>query len=328
MNINDVIISKLTQYVYDQVLENTSKPRNLIDRLRFKIFDKVFKIFLRYDPLVKSDIAGYSLTIPFSHRLPFILKKHRYYSSNLARISKYVKTKYSDLTMIDVGANIGDSVAIIRREEFFPILCIEGDHQFFSILEMNVSYFADVYTAKQYLGEKAKQIYIINNKLGGTGNLREDSTSTQIIEIEKLSDFIKQYPLFKNAKMLKIDTDGFDCKILRGSLEFIVQAKPIIFFEYDPFFLFQQKDEGLSIFSTLSSLEYKKLLIYDNFGRLLLSTDIENLDLLKDINLYFSGHMSNFYCDICVFHSEDVDLFKISQLSEYNFFTNELNKGK
>ena len=114
MNINDMIISKLTQYIYNQVLENTYEPQNLIDRLKFKIFDKVFKIFVRYDPLVTSDIAGYSLTIPFSHRLPFILKKQPYYSSNLARISKYVKTKYSDLTMIDVGANIGDSVAIIK----------------------------------------------------------------------------------------------------------------------------------------------------------------------------------------------------------------------
>jgi len=315
---------KFIQFVYDEVLIRTHNHVNFIDRIKSRILTKLFNFFTVHDPIIKTNIAGIILSLPFSHRLPFILKNHPYYSSNLGRIAKYAKGKYADLKGIDVGANIGDSIAIFRKEELFPILCIEGDDQFFSVLETNASSFTEVHIAKQFLGEETEKIHLINTKFGGTGNLQKDQNSTQTIEIQKLSDSIKQYPLFEKAKLLKIDTDGFDCKIIRGSLEFLDQARPIIFFEYDPFFLNKQEDDGLSIFTTLSKIGYEKLLIYDNFGYLLLSLSINNLDLLKEIHLYFSGRKSYFYCDICVFHTEDIDIFEVARESEIKFFTNEL----
>lgn len=321
------ILNKFSQFVYDKILQKSYDNTNLIDRIKYRFLNKLFNFFIKYDPLITSDIAGFLFTLPFSHKLPFILKDYPYYSSNLARIAKYVKEKYAELKVIDVGANIGDSVAILRKEEFFPILCIEGDEQFFSILEINASSFTEVYIAKQFLGQETKRMYVVSTKLGGTGNLQEDQNSTQIVEIKKLSDFIKQYSVFENAKMLKIDTDGFDCKIIRGALSFLNQAKPVIFFEYDPFFLNKQEDDGFSIFASLGNIGYKKILIYDNFGRLLLSVDIDNLDLLKEIHLYFMGRKSYLYCDICVFHSEDIDLFEVTRESEIKFFTNELSNN-
>jgi hypothetical protein len=42
-------------------------------------------------------------------------------------------------------------------------------------------------------------------------------------------------PILVNSKMLKIDTDGFDTLILKSAVDFLKRAKPIIFFEYDPF---------------------------------------------------------------------------------------------
>lgn len=319
--------NKFAQFVYDQILGKTYDSTNLIERIKYRVLNKLFNFFRKDDPLITSDIGGVIFTLPFSHKLPFILKDNPYYSSNLARIAKYVKEKYTDLKLIDVGANIGDSVAILRKEEFFPILCIEGDDQFFSILEINASSFTELYIAKEFLGQETKQMYFVSTKLGGTGNLQEDQSSTQIVEIKKLSDLIKQYSVFENAKMLKIDTDGFDCKIIRGALSFLNQAKPVIFFEYDPFFLNKQEDDGFSIFAILGNIGYKKVLIYDNFGRLLLTSNIDNLDLMKEIHLYFLGRKSYLYCDICVFHSEDTDLFEVSRESEIKFFTNQLSNN-
>ncbi|MEH2455809.1 FkbM family methyltransferase [Nostoc sp.] len=319
--------NKFAQFVYDQILLKTYDNTSLIERIKYRFLNKLFNFFRKNDPLITSDIGGFIFTLPFSHKLPFILKDNPYYSSNLARIAKHVKEKYADLKLIDVGANIGDSVAILRKEEFFPILCIEGDDQFYSILEINASSFTELYIAKEFLGQETKQMYFVSTKLGGTGNLQEDQSSTQIVEIKKLSDLIKQYSVFENAKMLKIDTDGFDCKIIRGALSFLNQAKPVIFFEYDPFFLNKQEDDGFSIFATLGNIGYKKILIYDNFGRLLITSNIDNLDLMKEIHLYFLGRKSYLYCDICVFHSEDSDLFEVTRESEIKFFTNELSNN-
>ncbi|MBD2129906.1 hypothetical protein NDI39_22750 [Microcoleus sp. ZQ-A2] len=92
-------------------------------------------------PLISYKIAGFNLLLPFSHQLPFILKTYPLYSSNLARLAKYVKEKYEHLKFIDIGANIGDSIALLRKEAVFPILCIEGDEQFLSALEKNATFF-------------------------------------------------------------------------------------------------------------------------------------------------------------------------------------------
>ena len=86
------------------------------------------------DWLVTFEIDGYLLYLPLSHRLP----QHRLatpgYSSNLGRLAQIVQSKYPDLTLVDVGANVGDSVAIVRRRIHCPILCVEGEERFASIL--------------------------------------------------------------------------------------------------------------------------------------------------------------------------------------------------
>jgi hypothetical protein len=122
--------------------------------------------------------------------------------------------------------------------------------------------------------------------------------------------------------MIKIDTDGFDCKILRGAADFLKTAQPVVFFEYDPFLLAEQGDDGISIFNDFRQYNYKKMLIYDNVGDLMVTTDVDNSSLIQEIHLYFSGRWSHQYCDICVFHAEDSDLFETVRQQEIQFFEN------
>lgn len=314
-------INYFLKLVYSQVLDASFDTQ--FNRFKANIFTRLFyKITKFSDPLISYEIAGCNLWIPFSHQLPFILKKYPMYSSNLARLAKYVKQKYEHLKFIDIGANIGDSIAILRKEAEFPILCIEGDDQFLSVLEKNAALFSDVYIIKAYLGDSSNSIRGASIKQGGTAHLSENKVGENIIEVKKLSDVLKDYPSFWQSKMIKVDTDGFDCKILRGAADFLQSAKPIIFFEYDPFFLAEQGDDGISIFNDLSDYGYKKLLIYDNFGDLMLSANIHDYRLLEELHLYFSGRLGHRYCDICVFHTEDSDLFEIAREYEMKFFEN------
>ena len=315
------IIDMWVQFVYNQVIKASYSTR--INRFKANIFTRLFyKIKKLGDPLIRYDISGFTLLLPFSHQLPFILKTYPYYSSNLARVAKYVKQKYENIKFIDIGANIGDSIAIVRKEAEFPILCVEGDEQFFSVLQKNAELFSDIYIAKTYVGEANQKLRVDTLKEGGTAHFREGTKGENFIEVKKISEILKDYPLFGDAKMIKIDTDGFDCKIIRGAADFLLIAKPVIFFEYDPFLLAEQGDDGISIFKYFSGLGYNHLLIYDNFGDLMLSTEIERYRLLEEIHLYFSGRLSHRYCDICVFHTEDSDLFETVRQEEMQFFEN------
>ena len=313
------------QYIYDTKLKQST--RNVYERLKNRVINRLFDKFKKNNPLIEAFVGQYKLQLPFSHELPFILKSFPYYSTNLARIAKLVQGKYADLRFIDIGANVGDSVALLRTEANFPILCIEGDEYFFSILEMNAARFRDVHLAKNYVGESTEEVNAVSVEIGGTAHLGHDETGGVPIHIKKLSAILDDKSLFQQAKMLKVDTDGFDNKILRGSVDFLKDAKPVIFFEYDPFFLLQQNDDGLSIFSTLDTIGYQKLLIYDNNGELLLSANVDNNVTLEDITHYYTGRKGVRYCDICAFHEEDNDLFEIVRKSEMQFFEQSRNQN-
>ncbi|MEW5859432.1 MAG: FkbM family methyltransferase [Cyanobacteriota bacterium] len=313
----------LSQFLYHQLL-NASLNTNFF-KFKTRLFKNIFNKNLPFkEPLIQYNIAGFPLLVPISHQLPLILKLCPHYSSNLARMAKYVKQKYQDLKFIDIGANIGDSIAILRKEAEFPILCIEGDNQFLSVLEKNSALFSEIYIAKTYLGEFNKTIRGNILKEGGTAHLQEqeDYGEKPIIEVKKLSEVLKEYPLFSTSKMIKIDTDGFDGKILRGATDFLKSEKPVIFFEYDPFLLAEQGDDGISIFKDLREYSYQNMLIYDNFGDLIISMDVDNTRLLQEIHLYFSGRWGHRYCDICIFPTEDSDLFETVRQHEIQFFEN------
>lgn len=310
--------SRVTQTIYDITLNH--QTRSLSDRLKTRFVKGLFNKLKKQNPLIETFIGKFKILVPFSHQLPFILKRSPYYSTNLARIAKYVHEKYPDLKFIDIGANVGDSVALLRTEATFPILCIEGDDYFFSILKINASRFSDIYLSKNYVGESTAIVNAVSIELGGTAHLSSIETVGETINIKTISSVLDDNPLFRDAKMLKIDTDGFDNKIMRGSIDFLNIAKPIVFFEYDPFFLSQQNDDGLSIFSTLSSIGYNKALIYDNNGELLLSASLDNHTLLEDITHYYTGRKGLQYCDICVFHKDDIGLFEKIRKLEMLFF--------
>jgi FkbM family methyltransferase len=277
--------------------------------------------------LVTHNIHGYDLEFPPSHALPGILQRWPYYSSNLGRIAQAVHQKYPDLRLIDIGANVGDSVAILRRLAHFPILCIEGDRAFLDVLSRNAQKFDAVTIAACYVGEDDVTITAKSTGLAGTAHLvsADDLTdqadaALENIEVYKLSRVLNQHQQFLQPKMIKTDTDGFDGKILRGATDVLRSAKPVVFFEYDPFFLAQQDDNGVAIFDLLADHGYAGLIIYDNFGDLLLCMPKIEIDRIEELNLYFSGRRSQQYCDICAFHQEDQDLYAQVRQSELAFF--------
>jgi FkbM family methyltransferase len=274
------------------------------------------------DPLIAYNLHGYDIELPLSHKLPDILRSYPLYSANLGRVANHVYQKYSDMTFIDVGANVGDSIAILRELSDFPILCVDGDTDFLEVLRKNVKRFHDVDVAPFFIGDEEVTVNAKSSGMGGTAHLTfvPELENSNKIRIKTLDGILGQYARFSKSKMMKIDTDGFDCKIIRGATEFLRQAKPVLFFEYDPFFLKGQGDDGLSTFSLLKENGYSGLLIYDNFGDLMICLPEINMERLEELHLYFSGRDSAQYYDMCAFHAEDRDVFDAARTSELEFF--------
>ena len=95
----------------------------------------------------------------------------------------------------------------------------------------------------------------------------------------------------------------------------------MIFFEYDAVYLEEQKEHGTVIFQQLHARGYNKLMYYDNYGKLLLSTTTDNKPLIKQLYAYMIKKEGAFpYYDVCAFHGDDDALAEGFISTEMVFF--------
>lgn len=307
---------------------------NLILRRSHKtgLFNKCVNVILRFirktaitlldDPLVVYELDGSNLVLPFSHDLPIARSNHPLYSTNIGRISAALKKKYGSLRMVDVGANVGDTVAIVRNLSKFPILCIDGNERFFSILESNAKQWEDVELERSFVGKDTAEIAGRIDTRAGTAHITSDVSTTETIKTRRLSDILNSHPNFRQAKLIKIDTDGFDTLIIRSEKNLLERLKPVIFFEYDPFLFSKAHDDGFEVFEILREIGYVAALFFENTGEYLIEIELQNARQLLDLHSFYAGSRSARYCDICVFSDDDRDVLDAVRLGEQSLAAN------
>jgi FkbM family methyltransferase len=285
-----------------------------ISRGKYKLLRGLRKLRLSFsDPLVTFSFGALNLHLPLSHELPFYEKLFPEYSVNLGRVSSYVRQKYTNLTMIDVGANVGDSAAMVRSFCHHPILCIEGEPSFFWLLTENTRGLTEIELEQTFLGRSGDSIGSIRIERGNA-TIRLGGQSG-IAGICTLSEAISRHPRFAASKLLKLDAEGFDCKILVAETELLRRNKPVLFFEYYPQACLLAGQEPFAVFPLLASLGYSQLLIYQNFGRYFMSLHLEQLCSLKELH-YFLMELQG-YCDVVAFHREDTDIAEVLRAFEH-----------
>ncbi len=317
--------NRMAQFLYNMLVKLSGG--NWSSRLAYRWVLLFRRLLIKFhDPLIKYKLGQFTIYIPVSSNLGLYQKQHPFFSTAISRIAVYVSSKYHELKVIDVGANVGDTIAIIQNMGNYHILGIEGDVRFFSILKKNIEGIPNVHVVCSFVGETSGKI---DGKLitgGGTGYLlRSEKEENDSMTVKSLTDIIKENSEFWYAKVIKIDTDGYDGKIIKGAKEWLSDVKPILFFEYDPLLLRQQSDDGISIFSFLFYLGYRRGLVYKNTGEYMLSVDLDNMLLLGELHEYFSGPKMQYF-DICVFSEADLDLCEEFRLSEITLFR-ELNRS-
>jgi FkbM family methyltransferase len=317
---SESLYSIIAQSIFNNIVNTPGQ--STIDKGVLKILRLMRRLLLRIgDPLVRYNLNGVDISIPFSHELPYYRKIFPNYSLNVGRIAKHVSGKYPQLKFIDIGANVGDTVAILRSFSKFPILCIEGNREFFSILKSNLASFnGEVYGENTFVGASTGIFQGTVQSEGGTAFLLSSQDNADPIQVKTLTDILRSHELFQETKMIKIDTDGFDSRILISEKELLSKIKPVIFMEYDPFSSERYNDDCYLVFDMLKTIGYESIMVYDNYGDYLITARLDDESILKDIHQYFSGRESKSYADICAFHEEDANLLQSIRSAEIDFF--------
>lgn len=276
----------------------------------------------------KSFMVGhYRLLAPASHSLSSYMKQFKYYSKNLPRLVGYISGREEYFSMIDVGANIGDSAALVNSLEKRPdkIFCFEGANDFLPYLKKNIKGMNNVVLFETFLGELEQNATLSQNQNNGTLRLENAKETEKTVRLTTLDDLAEENSQIRQIRFLKTDTDGYDFKILRGGRKLIEQAKPVLFFEYDRIFLEQANDDRFSTLNMLVSLGYDNAIIYDNYGKMLLSLSlVNNMDIFVELDLYIKDKLAHIeYYDICLFNKVDDRLYHEIVEAEKKFFSED-----
>ncbi|NJL30809.1 MAG: FkbM family methyltransferase [Phycisphaerales bacterium] len=109
--------------------------------------------------------------------------------------------------------------------------------------------------------------------------------------------------------LLKIDTDGFDGRILRGHQAWLAAVKPVVFMEYCPDYARTADPDIFDTFASLQKAGYQGLVAYLNTGSYRETFLLTNADRLRHMHETFAKPGCTAYLDLALFHTRDMDLY-------------------
>ena len=235
-------------------------------------------------------IGAADLALPLSHELPFYRTDHSLYGEAVGRIAAALGGP-----VVDIGANVGDTAAIVRAHSDVPVLCIEGDDVFFALLERNGEQLGDLELERAFVaGSESPTGSGGVERARGTARLVGGSVATK-----PLAAILDEHPRFALPALIKLDTDGMDVPIVLSNLDLIERLRPVLFFEYDPYL-----GATPDVFVGLRQKRYERALVYENTGERRETVELADAARIAALHEEYSGHRGARYLDVCVLPGE------------------------
>lgn len=202
--------------------------------------------------------------------------------------------------LIDVGANIGDGIALLRGEGIqVPVLAVEGASVWFELLKENTKELDHVWLENALLGTSESQQPVELYVHDGTSQLVKSETGVKITTLDAVIQRHSQYPV----ALVKTDTDGFDLKVLKGAQELLARQKPVVFAEVDDGLMAEQGDRAQEFVSYFLNRGYSWIAVWDNWGRWLGNRSLN--EGIEDFIIRCPGGFNKPYLDVAIFADQD-----------------------
>ncbi len=221
-----------------------------------------------------------SITIKAPHRHPVIrfAINQPYRDLPVGFAAEAVARKYPGASFLDIGANIGDTAAMMASYAPNPLILVEASTIYQNILRQNAAMLPNV--------RRVEFVFVSSDATPPSGRLRhwggtatfEASDEQAIGSAKRLADVADV-----DTKFIKIDTDGFDFAILRSSVDWLTLAQPLVLFESDvP--THDLHRQGLETLNALVAIGYRWFVVWDDRGYHMTTTD--DIGVLRDLHTW------------------------------------------
>jgi FkbM family methyltransferase len=239
---------------------------------------------------------------------------------SVGRVARLVSEKYPGEVFVDIGANVGDTAAIIRSfGTKNRLICIEGVDFFFRLLERNVESIGAVTPVKAFVsthsasGDGRLRVLSSGNAVvfDEPGLYPESSSADSVdLQFHTLAALLDGRLNGANVKLLKTDIEGFDMPVLNANLEIVSAHLPVIFFEMHVSDVDERarKVGWREFFSNMRKLGYSSAFYWTCSREYLCHVPLSCWDTIEDLNEHFRNRHGLLYADVCLVHGTDSDL--------------------
>lgn len=246
------------------------------------------------------------LELPAEHCLPEYQAAYPLYDRFLPRLAARLAPGDA---VVDVGANVGDSLAaLLAGQGALNLLAIEADPGFHRLLQANVERIRAIHAAARITVQRA---------LVGTGSTRMKlvggdgtrhgvpSDAAEALAPQPLMALLDAMPSEFSARLrlVKCDVDGLDHAVIASALPLLAQRRPLLFYECQTADV-AGRDAHRATLEQLFAAGYAEAQLFDNFGRPLSRTrEPEVVAALLDEVL--AGRAAFHYLDLLVYAEAD-----------------------
>ncbi len=214
---------------------------------------------------VETTLHGRRIVVNAGYSYPAFSRRWPTYNDPLVELVHQVHVaKGSPIVLVDVGAAVGDTVLLVQERcpgAVGELHCVEGDPEFFGYLQRNLEGIAGVRLHRALLsdeeGEEAGLVRVHKGTASAQGAERVGATTL---------DSVLEGAGNPEVDVLKIDTDGFDGKVLAGANGLLRRHRPAVIFEWAPRVYDDTGQSRHRPFEVLGAAGYRWLVWFDKFG--------------------------------------------------------------
>lgn len=213
------------------------------------------------------------MRMPSEHSLPEILIDSPQFNRPLAltvRAIANLSPSEVDIPVIDVGAGIGETVAVVEQctPGICSYLCIDAEPDLVEICRHNHANNTRVQAERHFIGElEGVPVRLVDDGRANamTTTVAEDSSdSPRLVRLDSAGNRFAQE--HGKLRLIKVDVEGLDFAVLRSAEALLRTYKPHLYFEWYPERLAQFDNDVYRGFDYLVSLGFSYFVFFTNVG--------------------------------------------------------------
>jgi FkbM family methyltransferase len=312
--------SRLAQLTFNLALKltkgahQTRKPfKNFVARANLKALSPLLKT-VGSGHTVMSKVYGHTMTMPSEHPLAGIMLAYPQHNRPLA-LSAVAVAEFSPqgvpLAVVDVGANIGDTIALIEQWKpgIYSYLCLEPEPDLAEICRMNHGDNKRVTVRRSFIGEDEGATVKLEddgraNPMTTISGTEAGADVDQLVRLDTLAiPFAKEHG---RISMIKVDTEGYDFSVLRSASKVLREYAPGLYFEWYGDVLRKAGEDVYSGFEHLMSAGYRHFVFFTAFGDYYCNCTDPDRRFLHGLMSAAEANPGVFYFDVFATTSEPV----------------------